>query len=364
MLSRAGAAIRTQAAVFGRTGAPAEVVGVRTAEMPTDAAALGADGVAVRMLAAPINPSDLNQIEGTYPVKARFTAGQAVGGNEGVGQVLSVGRSVTDLRPGDWVVPQRAGELGTWATHVLARRSQLAVIPAAWRGGLVEPMHVATLRVNLSTAYRLLRDFGAPAEGSWVVQNAANSSVGRAVVQVARAMGLRTLNVVRDLRGQPDRLPRLKAELRALGADLVVAESELLPALRGLGGPAALALNCVGGRAAGLLARAVAPGGWLVTYGGMARQPLALPTGPLVFGDVRACGFWMNRWYEAQGDRRERDAMWQWLLRLAADGGLRLPPMELVAWRDGLDERRALDVVRAAVGWQEGAKRAFVFGGA
>ncbi|KAJ1721230.1 mitochondrial 2-enoyl thioester reductase [Coemansia erecta] len=363
MLSRAGTAIRAQAAVFAQTGAPPEVIRVRTTQLASDAASsLGADGVLVRMLAAPVNPSDLNQIEGTYPAKARFADGLAAGGNEGVGEVLDVGSAVRDLRAGDWVVPQRAGEVGTWATHVLARRAQLAPIPAEWRAGSVEPLHAATLRVNLSTAYRLLHDFGALRPGDWVVQNAANSSVGRAVVQVARALGLRTLNVVRDLRDQPDRLARLTAELHALGADAVVGESELIGALRKLEQPARLALNCVGGRAAGLLARALAPGAWLVTYGGMARLPLALPTGPLVFGDVRACGFWMNRWYEARrDDDAERDAMWRWLLRLAADGALQLPPMERVAWPGGLDEPAALDIVRRAVEWQAGAKRAFVF---
>lgn len=33
----------------------------------------------------------------------------AVGGNEGVGQVIAVGSSVSGLKPGDWVIPANAG---------------------------------------------------------------------------------------------------------------------------------------------------------------------------------------------------------------------------------------------------------------
>lgn len=33
----------------------------------------------------------------------------AVGGNEGVGEVVAVGSSVSRLKPGDWVIPANAG---------------------------------------------------------------------------------------------------------------------------------------------------------------------------------------------------------------------------------------------------------------
>lgn len=58
--------------------------------------------VCVKMLAAPINPSDINRIQGVYPVRPEPPA---VGGYEGVGEVHSVGPSVTSLSPGDWVIP-------------------------------------------------------------------------------------------------------------------------------------------------------------------------------------------------------------------------------------------------------------------
>jgi NADPH:quinone reductase-like Zn-dependent oxidoreductase len=58
--------------------------------------------VCVKMLAAPINPSDINRIQGVYPVRPEPPA---VGGYEGVGEVHSVGAAVTAFSPGDWVIP-------------------------------------------------------------------------------------------------------------------------------------------------------------------------------------------------------------------------------------------------------------------
>ena len=63
------------------------------------------DSVKVRFLASPINPSDLNQIEGTYPIKpSKFPA---FGGNEGVGLIEETGVAVENLNVGDLVIPGR-----------------------------------------------------------------------------------------------------------------------------------------------------------------------------------------------------------------------------------------------------------------
>lgn len=65
-------------------------------------AELKENDVCVKMLAAPINPSDINRIQGVYPVRPEPPA---IGGYEGVGEVYSVGSAVTLFSPGDWVIP-------------------------------------------------------------------------------------------------------------------------------------------------------------------------------------------------------------------------------------------------------------------
>ncbi len=58
------------------------------------------------MIAAPINPADINMIQGVYPIGPQLPA---VGGNEGVGEVLATGSEVKDLAVKDWVLPAKPG---------------------------------------------------------------------------------------------------------------------------------------------------------------------------------------------------------------------------------------------------------------
>jgi len=58
--------------------------------------------------------------------------------------------------------------------------------------------YAATLGVNPCTAYRMLKDFVQLKPGDVVMQNGANSMVGLAVIQLAREMGLKTINIVRS----------------------------------------------------------------------------------------------------------------------------------------------------------------------
>lgn len=137
------------AVLYDQHGPPDKVL--RVAELP--AAEIGERDVCVRMLAAPINPSDLNRVEGVYPVRPPLPA--AVAGYEGVGQVHALGAAVDSrlLSPGNWVIPSPPS-LGTWQTYI--------VNPAtAWHRvrSDVPPQYAATVTVNPLTALRMLRDF-------------------------------------------------------------------------------------------------------------------------------------------------------------------------------------------------------------
>uniref|UniRef100_A0A8C5IK44 Enoyl-[acyl-carrier-protein] reductase, mitochondrial n=1 Tax=Junco hyemalis TaxID=40217 RepID=A0A8C5IK44_JUNHY len=196
--------------LYERHGEAAAVVQLKDLEVPK----LGDCDVHVKMLAAPINPADINMIQGTYPLLSPLPA---VGGNEGVGEVLEVGRHVKALKPGDWVIPADAG-LGTWRTRGVFPQEMLLKVPSD-----IPVLCAATLSVNPCTAFRLLADFESLAPGDSVIQNAANSGVGQAVIQIARASGIKTINVVRD---RPD-LAKLVERLMALGADHVITEEML-----------------------------------------------------------------------------------------------------------------------------------------
>lgn len=246
----------------------------------------GPDEVLLDMVAAPINPADLNVIEGTYGELPELPA---TIGNEGVGRVAAVGTNVSHLKPGQLVLPMT---FGTWCQKMIAPADVVVPLP----DGLDE-FQAAMLTVNPATAWRMLHDFVKLEPGDWVVQNAANSGVGRSVIQLARALGWKTLNVVRR--------PELVEELQKAGGTVVVTEDcDLRRELKSLcaGARPKLALNAVGGPSALNIANALASGGTMVTYGAMSKQALKIPNGLLIFKGLKFEGFWLKRWREKAGN--------------------------------------------------------------
>jgi trans-2-enoyl-CoA reductase len=104
--------------------------------------------------------------------------------------VTETGTRVSRLKPGQYVKPPWG--LGTWRETFTAKADDLLVFPPS-----LAPEQAAVFTVNPPTAWRMLHDFVALKPGDWVIQNAANSAVGRCVIQLARQLGLRTVNLVR-----------------------------------------------------------------------------------------------------------------------------------------------------------------------
>src|SRR5437016_994259 len=252
----------------------------------------GSDEVVVEMRAAPINPADLNAIEGKYPGKREVPA---VPGFEGAGIVSELGKNVSNLTIGSLVILPH--DIGTWREACAVKAKQLVVVPSG-----VDPVQAAMLKINPLTAWRLLHGYVALKAGDWIIQNAANSAAGRAVIQIAHALGYKTVNVVRR--------EELIEELRTEGGDVVLIDGEALrdDVKESTGGaPIRLGLNAVGGESALRLMNCLAPGGTLVTYGAMSLQPLKVPNGLVIFKDLRFRGIWINKWYDnaSQAERIE-----------------------------------------------------------
>ena len=270
---------------YAKNGVPKEVLQLQHAPP------LGAvDGTQVKLkiLAAPINPSDINMVEGTYAIKAPFPA---VAGNEGVALVEEVGSQVKNLKVGDWVIPAIAG-LGTWRQRLITDASNVMRVASD-----IPVPYAATIGVNPCTAYRILHDFVSLKPGDVIIQNGANSMVGFALLQIAREKGVRTINIVRNDRPDVDSVLKL---LSNLGGDVNIPSDYLGSSgfneiLRDLP-PIKLAINCVGGPSATDLARTLAAGGTMVTYGGMAKKPLKIPFDLIAYKNLQFSGFWMAHW--------------------------------------------------------------------
>ena len=287
-------------AVYSAHGNPADVLRVESQPWPRPRP----DEVVVKMRAAPINPADLNAIEGKYPGKREVPA---VPGFEGSGTVSALGENVSKLTIGSLVILPH--DLGTWREACAVRAEQLIVVPSG-----VDPVQAAMLKINPLTAWQLLHGYVELKTGDWVIQNAANSAAGRAVIQIAHALGYKTVNVVRR--------EELIDELRADGGDAVLIDSENLrdEVKNATGGaPIHLGLNAVGGESAQRLMNCLAASGTLVTFGAMSLQPLKIPNGLLIFKDLRFRGIWINKWYD-NATPAERMAAFNPIFEMAGRG--------------------------------------------
>lgn len=374
----------TKSLLYTEPGDPPSVLRLHTHSISPAHSTL----ITARLLASPLNPADINTIQGSYPSQPPFTTAlgttepAAVPGNEGVAIITAVGSEAEKegWKKGEWVLMKKPG-VGTWQTCVQAPASSFLRLPEAERQG-VSAVQAGTVSVNPCTAWAMLKGWtGGGAvppdsnrgegvrEGDWVVQNGANSGVGRAAMQLARAWGVRTMNVVRARPGGEGETETLKRELRGLGADVVFTEDEA--GEKGFGERMAsefldngrqkikLALNCVGGRSALNLAKVLAPGGTHVTYGAMAKQPLSLPAGMLIFKDVAFRGFWVSRWAEANPSEKMRAV--REVLGLIREGKFRDTPMREMVWRWETSEDALLEAVRGTLEGFRGGKGVFVF---
>ncbi|XP_073145712.1 enoyl-[acyl-carrier-protein] reductase, mitochondrial [Henckelia pumila] len=305
----------SKAVVYEQHGPPDAVC--KVVELPP--ITIKDDDVCVRMLAAPINPSDINRIEGVYPVRPPVPA---IGGYEGVGEVYSVGSAVRGISPGDWVIPSPPSS-GTWQTYVVKEQNVWHKINKS------SPLeYAATITVNPLTSLRMLEDFVDLHPGDAVVQNGATSIVGQCVIQLARVKGIKTINIIRDRAGSDV----VKENLKKLGADEVFTESQLevknvKSLLADIPEPA-LGFNCIGGNVASSILKFLKHGGTMVTYGGMSKKPVTVSTSSFIFKDLTLRGFWLQKWLSTEKSKECRE-MVDYLLSLTRDGKLKYE-MELV----------------------------------
>ncbi|MDP2124354.1 MAG: zinc-dependent alcohol dehydrogenase family protein [Parvibaculum sp.] len=261
---------------IGSYGAPEEVA--RCVEVP-DVGAPGAHEVVFDVIAFPINPADIGFCRGGYRLRPPLPA---TPGAECVGRVAAVGDGVTHVKPGDLVI-NLARE--NWAQRRRVKAEDAVPIPSG-----LDLRQAAMLRINPPTALLLLSDIVDLKPGDWVIQNVANSAVGRLVVTLAKARGLRTVNVTRRA--------DVFAELTALGADICLTDGPDLPARvkEAIGGAAIpLALDAVAGDATGRMAQCTREEGTVCTYGAMSGANADIPIGEIVFRGVTFTGFMLGR---------------------------------------------------------------------
>lgn len=328
--------------------------------------------VVVRFLTCPINPADVNQIQGVYPSKPPFetslgtSAPSAVAGNEGVAEIVSTGGQVKSVQTGDWVIMKSTG-MGTWCTHKLLDESQLLKIDD--KEGLT-PLQAGTVSVNPCTAYRMLLDYGKWSfrGDEWFIQNGANSGVGRAAIQLGREWGLKSINVIRG-REDAEEEQKLKKELHDLGATQVITEEELMGKeirdkikewTHGGREQIKVGLNCVGGKPGTALSKYLSSEASMITYGAMSKKPLELPAGLLIFQNINFTGFWVSKWSDKHPDQKKQTV--DDVLRLTKAGKFKDIPVQECRWDRDTPVETLKSAVQGTLGGFRAGKGVFVFG--
>jgi NADPH:quinone reductase-like Zn-dependent oxidoreductase len=286
-------------------GAPQEVA--NCVEVP-DVGAPGPGEVVFDVLAFPINPADVSFCRGSYRLRPPLPA---TPGAECIGRVAAVGAGVTELRPGDLIVNMQREN---WVQHRRIRAEDAIPVPSG-----LDLAQAAMLRINPATALLLLEDHVALSPGDWVIQDVANSAVGRHLIVLAKGRGVRTVNVVRR--------DDVAAELRALGADLVLKDGpDLAERARAATGGALIRLgvDAVSGEACRRIADSVADGGVVVSYGSMSGEDPAIGRAALNMRGVSLTGFNLGRGLAKRTAAQVRE-IYAELARKIHDGVLKAP---------------------------------------
>src|SRR6476619_1315751 len=254
------------------------VDGLEYVDIP-EPAAPGPNEVLIGVEFSPINPSDLMLAKGMYALRPALPT---VIGNEAVGRVLDVGPGVQNVKLGDRVLAPLSSF--TWRERMVISADGLFTLPLD-----TDPRQLSMLTINPPTAALLLSEYVNLKPGEWVVQNAANSGVGRWVIAFAKMRGLKTVNIVRR--------PELVPELEAIGGDVVVVDSpDVSERIKAAVGQAELrlALDGVSGPATGVLAATLSPRGTLVSFAAMSLNPMSINPLDVIFKPLTMRGFWLG----------------------------------------------------------------------
>lgn len=302
--------------VCSEYGDPNKVIELESASIPEP----DSYEVLVQMLMAPVNPVDINIIQGAYGI---FKLPRPfVPGMEGVGKIVKIGSKVKKFEVGNHVIPKKF--LGVWRTYLTAQEDDLIKVPNSL--GLPE---AASLFINPPTVYRMLKDFRDLMPGDTVIQNGANSACGLLAIQMCKILGVVSVNVVRN---RPD-IDNLKAYMRKLGATYVYTEDEIgnIDIFKtGKVSRPLLALNCVGGKSATSILRHLDIGGVMVTYGGMSMQPITVSTSTLVFREISLEGFNILNFMSNEDNLEENVKMFDEIINWYQSKQLIIPPYVLI----------------------------------
>jgi NADPH2:quinone reductase len=258
-----------KAVVITRAGGP-EVLELR--DVPLASPSRGE--VRVRVRATAINRADLLQRMGGYPAPPGSPAD--IPGLEYAGEVDAVGEDAGDLQPGERVFGLCGG--GSYAEALVVPARTVARMPPG-----LSFIHAAAVPEAFITAWDALVTQAGLTAGERVLIHAVGSGVGTAAVQIARAIGARSIGTARTA----EKLSRA----RDLGLEeaLLSSDGKFADAVSA-GGGADVILELVGGPFLAEDLRCAAPRARIVLVGLLAGARADLDLGTMLHKRLRLLG--------------------------------------------------------------------------
>ncbi|KAF3010363.1 hypothetical protein E8E14_009491 [Neopestalotiopsis sp. 37M] len=257
--------------------------------------------VHVKFLASPVNRVDLMVLSGLYPVKPQYDQnGHPVPGFDGC---------------------------GTWRSDAVLPATSLIKLPSS-----TPPLAGALLRSGALIAWLLLETIRPLKDGDTIIVSAGTSSVASFIVQLARLKRVSVVLVIRDRSAQA--LSFAKEQLTALGANVVLSESELAEGTIPLPSPPVLALDSVYGRVGQLLADALAPKGTFVLVGLLSgpKSSINVTVAHLFSKQLSFVPFRGSEVLKAMGEEKAASLITD-VAELFVESKIKVPDLTLVKWR-------------------------------
>lgn len=288
--------------IFERAGRPEEVLQLKEVPKPTPAAG----EVLIKVMASPVNPSDVMFVQGLYGIRPQLPSGA---GFEGCGIVEAVGEGVS-LPVGSRVA---FTTIGAWSEYAVASAKAVFPLPPTM------PFEVgAQIFVNPFTAWAMLHESGLQA-GQWLILTAGGSTFAQLVVQMAARQGIKVICTVRR--------DNQIEQLTALGAAAVInTEKEFLPKrvkeLTG-GAMADCCFDATGGEVSALALSSLKQRGKMLVYGMLSLKETPVNNGLLIFKGLTIQGFWLTEWLSS-ASREVRQKAAQEIIAMLHDGTLKV----------------------------------------
>lgn len=283
-----------RAITYATAGVPAEVL--QASEIP-EPPTPGPGQVQIDVLAFPLHPGDLAGVRFLNPPPGQ----PAVLGLEATGVVVAVGSGVKTPAVGAPVTVFPSP--GSWAQRINVPAELAVPVPDGISYAVAAQMVCNPLTALL--LYRAAQQHFSVGFDGLVINNAANSSVGRLFTAGARHHKIATVSVVRSAERAVE-LGNRYPDVPVVSTDNPNWNQQIRDIADGR--PIPVALDPVGGEIAGQLLSVLAPGGTLIAYGQIAQENIPVHASALLGGEIGLRGLTIGRWLSSVApDRRASD---------------------------------------------------------